>query len=248
MAIAMSRARTEMRDLLSACRAVEERRRGAFEVDVGEAMAKASQYFSVWQDVGDLRLDAAVLNGLARVIQIQEARLRYEAGLFLADPQFLASKLPKLPQDALADALLASWHPVAALEQITERGLEIAKRYFDGLRPWSERTTKEPAGRPPEARSMTESDLAALGVVRREGFLGFLGDLWDELKAAGSTDYRAFVDRGDRVQRAYGAAFLVSYGYAELLDADGHTELRANPERIERRGCRSAITVLGGGA
>ena len=246
MAIAVSRARTEMRDLLTACRAVEERRKGPFEVDVGEAVAKAAEYFPAWQDVGDLRLDAAVLNGLARVIQIQEARLRYEAGLFLADPQFLASKLPNLAQDALADALLASWHPVAALEQVTERGLEIAKRYFDGLRPWSERMTKEPLGRPPQARTMTEEDLAALGVVRREGFLGFLGDLWDELKAAGSADYDSFVDRGDRVQRAYGTAFLISYGYAELVDADGHTELRANPERVERRGCRSAVTVMGG--
>ncbi len=247
MAIPLSKARAEMRDLLSACRAVEERRKGPFDVDVGASTAKAAEYFPAWQEVGDLRLDAAVLNGLARVIQIQEARLRYEAGLFLADPQFLASKLPHLTQEALTEALLASWHPVAQLEQVTERGLEIAKRYFDALLPWSERRTREPKGRPPEARSMTEEDLAALGVLRREGFLGFLGDLWDELKAAGSADYREFVNRGDPVQRAYGAAFLVSYGYAELVVADGRTELRANPERVERRGCRSAVTVVGGG-
>lgn len=248
MAVPMSKARTDLRDLLSACRAVEERRKGPFDMDVGEAMAKAAEYFPAWRALEDLRLDAAVLNGLARVIQIQEARLRYEAGLFLADPQFLASKLAHLTQDALADALLAGWHPVAQLEQVTPRGLEIAKRYFDALLPWSERRVKEPTGRPPEARGMTEEDLAALGVLRREGFLGFLGELCDELKVAGSSDYWEFVHRGDPVQRAYGAAFLVSYGYAELVAADGRTELRANPQRVERKGCRSAIIVVGGEA
>jgi len=246
MAMSLPKAREEMRELLAMCRAVEGRRRAPFEVDVGEAAAKAAIYFPSWQDLADLRLDAAVLNGLSRVVQIQESRLRYEAGLFLADPQYLAGKLAGLSGDALADALLASWHPVAQLEQVTERGLEAAKRYFDALLPWSERRVKPPSGRPPEAKRMDEEDLASLGILRREGFLGYLGDLWEELKASGPVAHEDFVGRGDAVRRAYGAAFLVSYGYAELVPEDGRMVLHANPERIERRGCRSTVIVLGG--
>lgn len=246
MAVSVSRARQDLRDVLALCRAVEERRRAPFDLDVGEATAKAAAYFPQWLDLEDFRLDASVLNGLARVVQIQEARLRYEAGLFLADPQSLGAKLPGLTQETLGSAFLASWHPVAELEQATIRGLEAAKRYFDGLLPWNERRSKEPKGRPPEAKPVTEEDLAALGVLRREGFLGFLGELWEELKGPGSIDYWEFVNRGDPVRRAYGASFLVSYGYAEIVDREGRQELRANPQRIERTGCRSAVVVIGG--
>lgn len=248
MATSVVKAREELRGYLSACRAVEEHRRTPFEVDVGEAIAKAATYFPAWQDLADLRLDASVLNGLARVVQIQEARLRYEAGLFLADPQYLGGKLAGLSEETLANSFLASWHPIAQLEQVTVRGLEAAKRYFDALLPWSERRSKAPTGRPPEARRMGEEDLAALGILRREGFLGYLGDLWEELKTTGPISHEMFVQRGDPVRRAYGAAFLVSYGYAELVREDGRTMLRANPERVERTGCRSAVVVLGGDA
>lgn len=248
MAMSLSRARSELRDLLGACRAVEERRRPPFELDIGAARAKLSEYFPGLQELEDLRLDAAVLNGLARVIQIQEARLRYEAGLFLADPQLLAGKLASLREETLAHAFLASWHPVAGLEQVTAHGLEGAKKYFDALLPWRDRLHKEPTGRPPEPRRFTEEDLAAMGVVRREGFLGFLGDLREELKATGVTDYWAFVQKDDPVRRAYGVSFLVSYGYAELIRRDSAMELRANPERVHRGASMSAVVVIGGSA
>jgi len=244
MALSLAKARSELRDLLAMCRAVEERRRSPFECDVGQAWVKVAEYFPAWREPEDLRLDAAVLNGLARVLQIQEARLRYEAGLFLADPQLLGEKLLRMPLEGLAHAFLASWHPAVGLEQVTARGLEAAKKYFDALAPWSERVGKEPTGRPPEPERWSEEDLAALGVLRREGFLGFLGDLWEELKASGPTEYWTFIGREDAARRAYGVAFLVSYGYAELEEHDGAMHLRANPERVARHGSRSAVVVL----
>ncbi len=245
MPIPLGRARGELRDLLSACRAVEERRRSPYDIDLGVARSRLAEYFPEWRELEDLRLDASVLNGLARVLQIQEARLRYEAGLFLADPQLLAGKLADLSLETLASTFLASWHPVASLEQVTGRGLEAAKGYFDALLPWKDRRIPPPGGRPPEARRLSEEDLAALGVLRREGFLGFLGSLWQELRAAGAVEYWTFVSGPDSVRRAYGAAFLVSYGYAELGERDGRTVIRGNPERVPRKGCRSAVIVLG---
>lgn len=246
MAVSIGRARNDLRDILSLCRSVDERRRSPFDVDVGEARGKVAAFFPELEALDDLRLDAAVLNGLARVLQIQEARLRYEAGLFLADPQMLATKLASLTLESLADAFLASWHPVAALEQVTARGLVAAKKYFDALVPWSDRIHKPPTDRPPDPERWDEADLTAMGVLRREGFLGFLGDLWEELKRVGPVDYWAFVRSGDSVSRAYGVAFLVSYGYAELEEHDGSLTLAANPEPAARVGSRSTVVVLGG--
>ncbi len=246
MAVSLGRARSELRDLLSLCRAVEERRTAPFDVDIGEARGRLATFFPDLHDLEDLRLDAVVLNGLSHVLQIQEARLRYEAGLFLADPQLLTAKLANLTLDSLASAFLASWHPVVELEQATARGLEAAKQYFDALTPWSDRVIKPPTGRPPEPERWNEADLAAMGVLRREGFFGFLGGIWDELKRDGPTEYWAFVRRGDSVSRAYGLAFLVSYGYADLEERDGSLTLTANPEPIAREGSRSTVIVVGG--
>lgn len=246
MAVSAPRARTELRDLLVACRAVEERRKPPFDIDLARARETVAAYFPEWRDLEDLRLDAAVLNGLARVVQIQEARIRYEAGLFLADPHLLADKAASLSPDGLAAAFLASWHPLAELQQVTARGLADAKRYFDALLPWRDRRVPEPKGRLPEPARLEEEDLAAMGVLRREGFLGFLGALWEELRTAEAVEYAAFVDRGDRARRAYGISFLVSYGYAELVTVNGSLVLRANAERVVRRGNRSVVVVLGG--
>lgn len=246
MAISIPKARSALREILSVCRAVEERRRAPFEMDVGDARSKVAEFFPQLEEIEDLRLDAAVLNGLARVLQIQEARLRYEAGLFLADPQMLAGKVSQMSFESLASAFLASWHPVAQLEQLTIRGVEAAKRYFDALTPWADRLIKPASGRPPAPERWDEAELAAQGILRKEGFPGFLGELWAELKGLGPTEYWSFVNRGDAASRAYGTAFLVSYGYADLDEADGRLTLRPREERVSREGSRSTVVVLGG--
>lgn len=247
MTVSLPKAREDLRGLLALCRAVEERRRAPFELDIGEARIKLAAYFPALDDLEDLRLDAAVLHGLARVLQIQESRLRYEAGLFLADPQLLGDKVPRIPTEDLAAAFLASWHPIVELQQATAKGLEIAKRYFDALLPWEQRRSKTPKGRAPGPRRVTEEDLVAMGVLSHEGFLAFLGELWSELKASGPTEYHEFIGRGDRARRAYGTAFLVSYGYADIVERDGAMDLAPHAERVAREGVRSAVIVLGGG-
>lgn len=248
MSVSISRARGELRDILAACRAVENRRMPPFDLDVGDARTKVSKYFSELYEFEDLRLDASVLNGLARVVQIQEARLRYEAGLFLADPELLAGKVVRMTQETLAAAFLASWHPVAQLEQVTHRALEIAKKYFDALPPWKDRLIEEPTGRPSAPAQLKEEEMVAMGLFKREGFLDFLGTMWEELKASDVVDYWEFIARGDSVRRAYGTAFLVSYGYAELEEHESGFKLRPNSDRVAREASRSVVMVVEGSA
>ncbi len=240
--------RKKLREIISRCNAVEERRLPAFDVHVRGELATTSEFFDAWDSVEDLSLDARVLNGLSRVLQVQAARIEYEASLFLADPQMLADKVAKLPPATLAAVFLATWHPAVELEQLTPEGLDLALRYWEEMPSWAARHHEEPELRPPPPRPMTDEELAALGILSREGFLAFLGALWDELKAMGSVAYWDFVRRArfeETVRRAYGVSFLVSYGYADLESTEGPLTLSPKPEKEHRGGSESLAISLG---
>ncbi len=242
--------RTELEGLLVKCRAVEERRVNPFDVDVGVALGVLGRHFPRWTSVVDLALDAQVLNALSAVLQVQEGRLRYEASLFLADPEGLVEKLGRLSHSTLMGALLPSWHPAVELEQVTEEGLAAAMAYWRVLPPWEGRWPKGGRRTPPAPGIITEEELAALGILRREGFLSFLGELWEELRGRGEGDYWGFIgagEFGEMVRRAYGVAYLVTHGYAELEPVGGSLKLRPNPERHARRSPASLPVALGGG-
>lgn len=240
--------RRKLKELLTRCHAIEERRLPAFDVDVGDALAATSEFFDAWESVEDLSLDARVLNALSRVLQVQAARIEYEASLFLADPQMLADKVMRLPPAALANAFLATWHPVVELEQITPEGLELALRYWETMPSWADRRHEEPELRPPPPKRITDEELAALGILTREGFLAYLGTLWDELKASGRVYYWRFVRRPafeETVRRAYGVSFLVSYGYADLEPGEAELVLVPKHEKEHRSGSRSLALAIG---
>ena len=240
--------RKKLRELIAKCNAVEERRLPAFDLDVKGALATTSEFFGTWESVEDLSLDARVLNGLSRVLQLQAARIEYEASLFLADPQMLADKVARLPAAALATVFLSAWHPVVELEQITLEGFELALRYWDAMPSWASRRHEESELRPPPPKPMSDEELAALGILSREGFLSFLGGLWDELKASGPAEYWQFVRTPrfeDTVRRAYGVSFLVSYGYADLESGEAGLTLRPKPEKERRSGSTSLAIALG---
>ncbi|MFQ5838838.1 MAG: hypothetical protein ACE5HJ_08690 [Thermoplasmata archaeon] len=237
--MALRDSRRELQHILDACRGVEERRTNPFLLDVSQALRVVSSHFPSWESVEDLYLDARVLNAISRVLQLQEARLRYEAGLFFADPDAVADKARRMATRSLAGIFLSAWHPVVELQQVTEGVMQRAMTYWEEIRP-REVEEVEPAGEPIEYR---EEDLAAMGILSKEGFLKDLGDLWEELKASGPQDYWSFVRRGDfqeMVGRAYGVSFLVSYGYAEVVEEDGRWMLSPNQRR---RGRREAVSL-----
>jgi len=240
--------RKKLREILTRCHAIEERRLPPFDVDVREALHETTDYFEGWDSVEDLSLDARVLNALSRVLQVQAARIEYEATLFLADPQMLADKVARLPPAALARIFLETWHPVVELEQVTPEGIELALRYWESMPSWADRRHEDPELRPPPPKRVTDEDLAALGILSREGFFSFLGAMWDELKAHGKVDYWRFVRRtefSETVRRAYGVSFLVSYGYADLDGSGDDLQLVAKLEREHRKSSQSLAIALG---
>ncbi len=240
--------RRALRNVLRRANAVEDRRDSPFALDVGEALATLAQLFPRWTSAEDLRQDARALNALSRVLQVQEGRLRYEAALFMADPEGLVEKLGRFRPSDLAEIFVQGWRPVVELEQVTTEGLALAYRYWVALPPLEGRWPKGGRPRPPAPEPMSEEEMAALGILSREGFLRFLGDLWEELKSRGEVDYWSFVespDMDEEVRRAYGVSFLVTYGYADLTKTEVGLELIPLPEKMARKGSESLAVVLG---
>ncbi|HEV8359479.1 MAG TPA: hypothetical protein VGR28_03385 [Candidatus Thermoplasmatota archaeon] len=226
--------RRELHDIIRTARGMEERRLNPFLMDISQSLEVADRYFPHWKDIQDLMLDARALNSLSRVVKMQESRLRYQAQLFHADPEAMAEKLQVLDNTKLARVLLESWHPVVELEQLTAGALEEALDYWDQLPTQELRHRERPRTQAPPIEEMSLDDLLARGIIARQGFGSKLLDLWDDLKARGSADYYQFIQaptRAERIERAYGTSYLVTYGYAVLSRSNGSLELSPKGER-----------------
>lgn len=159
---------------------------------------------------------------LAQIVKLQDQWLKQRASALYIDPLLIQLKLKLLPKDALSEAFVKSWHPVAQVDQLSPRGLEKAFVYWRELTPISERF-KEQFGTYGIGPGVVDySDLVTLGVFTQEQFETSLAQLHDELlqKSNGEwVDYRDFI--GDesfetKVRRAYLLAFLISEGRALL--------------------------------
>lgn len=239
--------RRELHDILRAGRVLHEKRTNPFLFDLRIALDTADRYFPAWREVPDLVLDARVMNALASVVKLQEARLEYEARLFHADPEAMAEKLSLLDPQVLARVFLEAWHPIVELEQLTPQAIEDAMSYWAGLLPMKERLRERPRREPPKPEDVSLDDLMARGVLRRDGFSAHVEELWEELRERGEVPYLAFVagkDYPETVRRAYATSFLVTYGYASLHPETGALSLEPRDRREPQRGSRSFAVAL----
>ncbi|MCA1814013.1 MAG: hypothetical protein LC624_08690 [Halobacteriales archaeon] len=226
--------RRELHDIIRTARAMEERRLNPFHMDVSEALGTADRFFGAWDSIDDLTLDARTLNSLSRVVKMQEARLRYQAQLFHADPEAMVEKLKSFNAAKLGGLLLQCWHPAVELEQLTASALEEAMAYWQELEPIELRHRERPKAQAPAMEQLSLDDLLAKGIVPRDGFTASVGKLRDELQERGEVGYAEFIHAPtytERVKRAYATSYLITYGYAALQRSEGSMTLRAKGER-----------------
>ncbi len=159
---------------------------------------------------------------LTQIVKLQDQWLKSRASSLYIDPLLIQLKVKLLPKEALSEAFIKSWHPVAQLDQLSPRGLEKAFVYWRDLVPISERF-KDKFGTYGVGPGLVDySDLVSLGVFTKEQFETSLVQLHEELmeKSNGEwVDYRQFI--GDesfetKVRRAYLLAFLITEGRALL--------------------------------
>ncbi len=190
---------------------------------------------------------------LTQIVKLQDQWLKSRASSLYIDPLLIQLKVKLLPKDALSEAFIKSWHPVAQLDQISPRGLEKAFVYWRDLIPISERFKEKFGTYGVKPGLVDYSELVDLGVFTKEQFETNLADLHDELmqKSNGEwVDYRQFL--GDeafesKVRRAYLLAFLISEGRALLKSEplSGNIWTMAVADRVKGVPKSVAISITG---
>jgi hypothetical protein len=191
-------------------------------VDIREKILILKQKLPELEFLDELLVDAEAMLELAQIVKLQDQWLKSRASSLYIDPLLIQLKVKLLSKEALSEAFVKSWHPIALVDQLSPRGLEKAFVYWRDLVPISERF-KDQFGTYGTRPGMVDyAELVSLGVFTSEQFETSLTELHDELlqKSNGEwIDYREFVGDGSfelKVKRAYLLAFLISEGRALL--------------------------------
>ena len=208
--------------VIELCRDVETSSANPFDVDIIEKLLILKQRLPDLKLLDELLVDSEAILELSRIIKLQDQFLKQRASALYIDPLLIQLKLKLLPKEALSEAFVKSWHPVAQVDQLSPRGLERAFVYWRELIPISERFKDQFGNYGIAPGTVDYTELVNLGVFTKEQFESSLAQLHQELlqKSNGDwVDYREFI--GDesyesKVRRAYLLAFLISEGRALL--------------------------------
>ena len=192
---------------------------------------------------------------LSNIVKLQDQFLKQKASSLYIDPLLIQLKVKLLPKEALSEAFVKSWHPIAQVDQLSPRGLEKAFVYWRDLVPISERFKDQFGNYGIRPGQVDYSDLVSMGVFTPEQFETNLTQLHTELLEQSNgewVDYRQFI--GDdtfenKVRRAYLLAFLISEGRAVLKmePLSGKIWTKALVDRVRGVPKSVAISITGEG-
>lgn len=212
----------EILRVIELCRSVERSSANPFDIDIREKILLLRKHLPEWKFLDELLLDSEALLELAQIVKLQDEWLKHRASSLYIDPLLIQFKVKLLAKEALIEAFVRSWHPVAQVDQLSPKGLERAFVYWRDLAPMSERFKEEFGNYGVRPGTIDFSDLVELRIFTQEQFEDRLGEIQTELheKSDGEwVDYREFIKADDfekKVIRAYLLAFLISEGKATL--------------------------------
>ena len=208
--------------VIALCESVKSSSANPFEVDILEKIALLRKHLPEWKFLDELLLDSEAMLELAQILKLQDEWLKHRASSLYIDPLLIQFKIKLIAKDALVEAFVRSWHPLAQVDQLSPKGLEKAFVYWNELAPMSERFKSEFGTYGVRPGLIDFGDLLQLRIFTQDQFENRLQSLQEELlsKSKGDwVDYRAFINREtfeEKVIRAYLLAFLISEGRASL--------------------------------
>jgi hypothetical protein len=218
-------AQTKLDDYLRVielCHDVETSSANPFDVDIKEKILLLKQRLPELKLLDELLVDSEAMLELAQIVKLQDQWLKSRASALFIDPLLIQLKVKLLSKEALTEAFVKSWHPVAQVDQLSPKGLERAFVYWRELIPISERFKDQFGSYGVRPGMVDYTDLVSLGVFTKEEFEDELTRLHRELlvkSGGGWVDYRQFIEDESfetKVRRAYLIAFLISEGRALL--------------------------------
>ena len=240
--------------VIELCRSVETSSANPFDVDIKEKIQLLKSRLPGWRFLEELLVDSEAVFELTQIVKLQDEWLKHRASSLYIDPLLIQLKVKLLPKEALTEAFVKSWHPVAQLDQVSPKGLERAFVYWRDLSPMAERFKSEFSNYGVKPGSVDYEELVSLGVFTQSQFEEGLKGLHDELleKSNGEwIDYMEFIKSPEfetRVLRAYLLAFLISEGRASLRTEPltGRIWTTALNEKAKGPSKSVAISIVGG--
>lgn len=203
-----------------------------FKVEIKEYVLKLKELLPDLKELDEILVDAEALRLLARIVELQEKWIRYQASSLYVDPLIVELKIVTLPSEKMAEIFSKSWHPIVKIEQTTLNEMIRAANYWNALLPLSERF-KEEVVEETQPSLLDKENLVKMKILTEEEMNKRLEELCIELnknfEANEKIDYWDFVkgkDYNETIARAVLLAHIISMGLASL-------EIRPLEEKIK---------------
>lgn len=242
----------ELARIINLCQSISSKSDDPFLVDVPQKLKVLKELLPKWKIIDELLMDAEALKELSIMVKLQSDWVRRRAtGLFI-DPFLIEVKIKIMPKESLASALLSSWNPLIACEQLTAKRLADAMEYWNVLLPLSQRLKELEVAKENGEKTLSVSDLIRLRFLSERAFQEEMEKVLNELKQMtekGPIDYWKFVTREtyeDTVIRAYLLSFLISNGRANLVinPIEETTEVEALPFQEQKKSGGKSVPIV----
>ncbi|MEM3881820.1 MAG: hypothetical protein QXO23_00335 [Candidatus Methanomethyliaceae archaeon] len=213
----------ELARIINLCQSIRAKGEDPFLVDVPQKLQVLKKLLPQWKLLDELLMDAEALKELSLMVKLQSDWVKRRASGLFIDPFLVEVKIKLLGKEELASALLASWRPLIAAEQLTPKRLSEALDYWRVLLPLSQRMRELEAAQFQEEKTLAVSELIRLKFLSERAFNEEVRRLQEELtkeSEEGPVDYWKFVIRDtyeETLLRAYALSFIISNGYANLI-------------------------------
>lgn len=213
----------ELARIINLCQSIRAKGEDPFLVDVPQKLQVLKKLLPQWKLLDELLMDAEALKELSLMVKLQSDWVKRRASGLFIDPFLVEVKIKLLGKEELASALLASWRPLIAAEQLTPKRLSEALDYWRVLLPLSQRMRELEAAQFQEEKTLAVSELIRLKFLSERAFNEEVRRLQEELtkeSEVGPVDYWKFVIRDtyeETLLRAYALSFIISNGYANLI-------------------------------
>jgi len=246
-------AREELTRIVGLCESIEKSGLDPFSVDVKALLRKLRRILETTRELDTVVLDAETIYRISLVIALQQRWLLERAASLFVDAQIVGARVLAADIRTLASCLVRCWRPIVSGEQLTKMMVAAGLEYFLSLPTRSREKPQLPTDlsqlEPDDARALL-SGIAGSEVVEEElekmheEMLGLRGE-------DGGLDYWDFIGLrgpGERAERAYLTAFVVSEGLAEIRQnpISGITRIYPREGKIQRENVVSLpLTIRG---
>jgi len=196
----MERNKSRLR-IIDAFRKIQGGEIDPFSFDVKKSIPELRNELKA-DDLQELSEDAGAVNALSGIVNAQGSEVEFLVSSSAMNPFLLEKTVEALSVEEIAWSLWRSMTPSVDIAQLTAQALKLSLKY---------------KGKGKKIHWQERSDTPVKTKINQgQEFEPKLNSIIQELKELGETDYSSFLNKGDRLERAYLLSFAVTEGMVAL--------------------------------